>query len=110
MQQFVLFVFALILYPVLFIGMVVWMSALYKWLRACSCLSVASPCRARLITIAVAVVAVILMAPGVPNALTSVWHWLALAAYGAGMYAGIRWLYERRESIKSWVRTTFELE
>jgi uncharacterized membrane protein len=110
MEQFVVFVFALMLYPVLFIGIAVCVSTLYRWLRGCSYNRVATPCGARIVTAAVGFFAIVLMARGVPDALTSIWHWLTLAAYGIAMFAGMRWVYQHRDELKGWVRKTFELE
>jgi hypothetical protein len=108
MEQLVLFLLKLVAYPVLFIGLAVCLAALYNWLRKCSCINVATPCKAHLITGAVAVIALWCMKGGVPEHLTSLGDWLALAAFGACIYAGGRWVYQRRHQLLGWVKDTFE--
>jgi len=108
MEQFILFLLKFVAYPVLFIGFWVCLAALYKWLRGCKCIDVATPCKAHLITGIVAVIALWCMKGGVPDQLTTFGNWLALAAFGACIYAGGRWVYQRRNQLLGWVKDTFE--
>jgi hypothetical protein len=110
MQQVVAFLLKLTLYPVLFIGAWLCLAALYNALRTNASLKVSTPCKAHLITGVVAALAIWLMAPGIPDHLSTCWDWLVLACYGACAIAGGRWVWQRRNQLLGWVKTTFELE
>lgn len=110
MQQVVTFVLTLTLYPIVFIGAWLCLAALYNALRTNASLKVATPCKAHLITGAVAVLGIWTMSRGVPDQLVTCWDWLILACYGACAFAGGRWVWQQRDQLLGWVKRTFELE
>lgn len=112
MSELVLFLLKLLLYPVLGYGLVVCAAMLYSHLRGCDCLKVATPCRARLVTALVMVIAVCFMAGGLPDTISTanIPSVITFFCYATALFVGGRDLWTRRDEIAGWVKTRFTVE
>jgi hypothetical protein len=112
MSELILFLLKLVFYPVLGWGLVLCTVMLFRHLRTCNNLHVSSPCRAKLVTGVVLVIAIWFMCGGLPDTISiaNVPSVITFLCYVTALFVGGRDLWQRRESIATWVKTQFTIE